>query len=252
MKETQAIIERVRRVNETHQHLHVTVDPSLSAIKAGQSVLARVNENWNTYLREQWYPVATQKNTLIVERPVEMHYEPGSIVSLIGLLGQPFRFRRTLRSVLLVAYDTEPTPLLLTIPALLANNVSVTLLLLGTPYDTHHLPPEVEIIRGEIDPEGAAPTERLIWANRVTTVGWADQVFITVAQDDELAHFRDIWTLFVELRADVPANYLFGVFHPLLPCGIGACSACMVKFKSETALVCTEGPAFDLSKLPLG
>src|SRR5450432_40321 len=191
MKETQALIERVRRINETHQQLHVTVDASLNGIKPGQSVLARLSEDWSPYLREQWWPVAQQKNTLIVERPATTRYEPGTVVSLIGVVGQPFRFRRTLRNVLLVAYNAEPTPLLLTIPALLGNTVSVTLLLIGSDYDTRHLPPEVEVIQGEVG-EGTL-TEKLNWANRVTTIGWADQVFVTVSQEDEMYYFREIW-----------------------------------------------------------
>lgn len=250
MKETQALIERVRRINETHQQIHVTVDSSLTSIKPGQSVLARVGEGWNPYLREQWWPVELNKNTLTIERPVGIHYEPGTIVSLIGAVGAPFRFRRTLRSVMLMVYKTDPAPLLMTIPALLGNKVSVTLLLLGTNYDTHHLPPEVEVIQGEVS-DGNSPIERLNWANRVTTVGWADQVFVVVPQDDEMTYFREIWALFSELRADIPANYLFGVFHPLLPCGVGACACCEVRLKGTTALMCTEGPAIDLTKLPL-
>jgi hypothetical protein len=250
MKETQALIERVRRVNDTHQQLYVTVDASLSAIKPGQSVLARVGEEWHPYLREQWWPVAVQKNTLIFERPGAQRYEPGSIVSLIGAVGQPFRFRRTLRSVLLLAYASDPTPLLLTIPALLANGVNVTLILLGSDYATQHLPPEVEVIQGEVG-EGAPP-EKLNWANRVTTIGWADQVFVTVPQDDEIGYFREIWGLFSELRSDIPANYLFGVFRPLLPCGIGACSSCLIKLTgNNTAFACKDGPAIDLTKVPL-
>ena len=130
MRETQAIIERVRRVNQTHQQLHVSVDSSLNSIKPGQSLLARVGESWNPYLREQWWPVDQEKNRLIIERPVGTHYEPGTIVSLIGAIGDPFRFRRTLRTVMLIAYNTEPTPLLMTIPALLANRVNVTLSLI--------------------------------------------------------------------------------------------------------------------------
>ena len=248
MKETQALIERVRRVSETHQEIYVTVEASLSEMKPGQSVLARVGETWNPYLREHWWPVAQQKQTLIVERPVSARYEPGTVVSLIGAVGQPFRFRRTLRSVLLIAYESEPTPLLLTIPALLSNNVNVTLLLLGTDYDTQHLPPEVEVIQGEVG-EGE-PTAKINWANRVTTIGWADQVFVTVPEDDEQTYFREIWALFSELRADIPSSYLFGVFRPPLPCGVGACASCMVKLHgSHTALVCSEGPALDLTKV---
>jgi len=250
MKETHALIERVRRISETHQQLSVTVDPSLSDIKPGQSVLARLTDDWNPYLREQWWPVAHQKNTLIVERPVTVRYEPGTVVSLIGAVGQPFRFRRTLRAVLLIAYDSDPAPLMLTIPALLANNVGVTLILLGTEYGTQHLPPEVEVIQGEVG-EGA-PQDKLDWSNRVTTIGWADQVFVTVPQEDEISYFREIWGLFSELRADIPANYLFGIFRPPLPCGVGACSSCLVRLSGRgTAYMCKDGPAVDLSKMSL-
>ena len=250
MKETQALIERVRRVNETHQQLHVTVEPSLSGLKPGQSVLARLGEAWNPYLREHWWPVGLQKNTLIVERPGGLHYEPGTVVSLIGVIGQPFRFRRTLRSVLLMAYCAEPTPLLLTIPSLLANKVNVTLLLIGTEYDTHHLAAEVEVIRGDLG--DGEPQEKINWPNRVTTVGWADQVFVTVSKNDEMNAFREIWSLFSTLRADIPANYLFGVFRPLLPCGVGACSSCSIKLRGSAAvLMCTDGPAVDLTRVPL-
>src|SRR5690606_23787930 len=77
MKDTKAIIERVRRVNDTHQHVHLAVDPSLSALLPGQSVLARLHERWDPYLREQWWPVALANQKLIVERPVSHVYEPG-------------------------------------------------------------------------------------------------------------------------------------------------------------------------------
>ncbi len=250
MKETQAIIERVRRVNDTHQQLHIAIDPSFGSIKPGQSVLARIGEEWTPYLREQWWPISQQKNTLIVERPATARYEPGTVVSLIGIIGQPFRFRRTLRNVLLLAYNTDPTPLLMTIPALLSNSVAVTLVLLGSDYETEHLPPEVEIMRNKIG-TGAA-VEKINWANRVTAIGWADQVFVTVPQEDEMSYFREIWALFSDLRADIPANYLFGVFRPPLPCGVGACSSCMVKLQgSAAAFMCTDGPAVDLTKVPL-
>lgn len=242
MKETQAIIERVRRVNETHQHLYLAIDPSLNGIRAGQSVLARIGEGWSPYLREQWYPVDAQKNTLVIERPGGLRYEPGDVVSLIGAVGQPFRFRKTLRNVLLIAYDTEPTPLLMTIPLLLPQRVSVTLLLLGDAraYTTQHLPPEVEVLQGD---------DELQWANRVTTIGWADQVFVVCGDDEQMTR---IWHLFRELRADIPANYLWGVFHPTLPCGVGACAACMIRTHDGMHLVCAEGAALDLTKMSWG
>jgi hypothetical protein len=245
MKETQGIIERVIRVNNGYQHLEVAVDPSLVKIKPGQSLLARRTDDWDPYLREHWWPVGIGDNRLIIERPTGTRYEPNQVVSLLGLVGQPYRFRRTLRNVLLLTYDTPPTPLLMTIPWLLGNKVSVTMVLLGTAveYQTEHLPPEVEVIHGEDD---------LRWAEQVMTVGWADQVFVTVDRGDELQGFGRIVDLFRELRADVPQNYLFGVFRPILTCGAGACSSCMVQMTGrETRLICTEGPCFDLTGVQL-
>lgn len=245
MKETDGLIERVRRVNDTHQQIDITVSANFPQIKPGQSLLARVGDAWEPYLREQWWPVATTKTQITVERPLTTTYEYSQVVNLIGALGQPFRFRRTLRNVLLVAYDTPPTPLLMTIPSLLSNRVSVTLVLLGDAarYGTEHLPPEVEVIIGDSD---------LNWANRVTTIGWADQVFLTVPQADELGHFRRVYELFGQLRAEIPQSYLFGIFQPLLPCGIGACQACLLRLRGSTALICTQGPAFDLTQVLLG
>jgi hypothetical protein len=244
MRETDAIIEKVRRVNDTHQHVYLTVDGSLSGLLPGQSVLARMGDSFDPYLREQWFPVGIGDNRLVVERPQAFHYDPGQIVSLLGIVGQPFRFRKTLRNVLLVAYQTEPTPLLMMIPSLLASQAAVTLALLGNAaeYGTSHLPSEVEVLHGD---------DELKWENRVTTVGWADQVFVTVAQANELMNFRAVWDMFHELRADIPKNHLFGVFHPLLPCGLGACGACLVRLKDSPAPVCTQGPAFDLTEVIL-
>lgn len=245
MKETQAIIERVRRVSPDYQHLELAVDEVLLKIRPGQSLLARLNERWDPYLREHWFPVNLVENKLVIERPTTSHYDPGQIVNVMGLVGQPYRFRRSLRNVLLIAYHCPPTALLMTIPWLLGNQVSVTLVLGGSAaqYSTQHLAPQVEIIRAD---------DALNWQDRVMTVGWADQVLVAVGQDDELARFGQVWTIFSQLRSDIPKNYLFGVFQPVLPCGAGACHACTLRMTQGMKLVCTDGPAFDLTQVSLG
>jgi len=243
VNETEAIIERIRQVNSRIQHLEVAIDESLKRIKPGQSLLARLHEKvWHPYLREHWWPVDIKGSKLLIERPADQHYEAGQVVSVIGLVGQPYRFRRSLRNVLLMAYDTFPTALLMNIPWLLSNNISVTLVLLGTAkeYDTTHLNPEVEIVHGD---------EEITWPDQVMTVGWADQVFVVVAQDDEIGRFSRIVTRFGELRADLPKSYLFGVFRPFIPCGTGACYSCMLQMRKGTQLVCTDGPSFDLTQV---
>jgi NAD(P)H-flavin reductase len=244
MRQTQAIIQRIRRVNAQYQHVELGIDESLSDINPGQSLLVRQDDSWQPYLRERWWPVQISPQKVVVERPNNVRYEPGDIVNVLGPVGSFFRFRRSLRHVLLLAYDTPPTPMLSMIPLLTANQTGITLALLGTAsaYKTEHLPPEVEVVHGTADLE---------WENRVMTVGLADQVFATVHPDDEIMRFSKIWHMFSELRANIPKNYLFGVFQPVQPCGIAACYACMIQMKQGTALACTDGPTIDLSMVRL-
>ncbi|MDX2162985.1 MAG: hypothetical protein SF162_16840 [bacterium] len=244
MKELVLTIDRVRRISDTHQHVHLSFEPSLINLRAGHSLLARVGDPVEPYLREHWHPVAVNRQEVIVERPAAFLYMPGTPVTVLSMIGQPFRYRRNLRSVLFMACDTAPTPLLLALPALIANHVAVTLVLIGkaAAYKTEHLPPEVEVIAGDAD---------FNWHNRVTTVGWADQVFVVVDPADEIAYYRRVWALFTELRAEIPKGYLFGVFQPPLPCGVGACGACMIRLKGGQGLACAQGPAFDLQEMAL-
>lgn len=242
MQETPAIIQRVRRINEHYQHLDIAIEPSLNEIRPGQSILVRLTDKWEPYLREQWWPVGFGKEMLIVERPLEIKYQPGQSLKVLGPIGLPYLFRRTLRHVLLIAYDTPPTAMLGMIPMLLANQTSVTLALLGEAanYKTEHLPPQVEIVHGDSD---------LQWQGRVMTVGLADQVFAVVHPDDEMLRFRKLYDLFTELRADVSRQYLFGAFRPVQPCGAGACHACMIPTKQGAKLICMDGPSLDLSQV---
>jgi hypothetical protein len=247
MRQIEALIERVKQVNTQHQHIELVVDEAMARIKPGQSLLARFTEsNWQPYLREHWWPVGIVQgqNKLLIERPTSEQYQPGQVIDIMGLVGRPYRFRRNLRNVLLIAYDTPPTPLLMIIPWLLGNRISVTLVLVGSAasYGTSHVSPEVEVVHGDTE---------FVWPNQVMTVGWADQVFVTVAQDNQMERFRSVYDRFQELRANLPQNYLFGTFDPILPCGEGACQACMVNTRSGPQLICTEGPAMDLTQVIL-
>ena len=244
MKETAGLIEKISLPNATHQHLEVSVDPTLITLKPGQFLMARVGETWEPYLRVPWIPVDSRAGRLVIERPMSEAYQVGQTVSLIGECGQLVRFRKGVRNVLFIAYDTPPTPLLMPIRLLLRNNVSTTLVLLGdaTNYGTKHLPPEVEVIHGDMD---------INWPNQVMTVGWADQVFVCVNPDDEPYRFAKILERFTERRNEIPKNYLFGLFHAGMGCGFGVCDACAVRVGGEVHLSCMTGPAFDLSLVKL-
>ena len=251
MRQTQAYIERIRRVNRDYQRLDLAVDQSLSQLLAGQALLARriekdyETERWDPYLRDLWFPVDIHaSNILTIELPAREQFTPGQLLSIIGPVGQPFRYRQKLRNILLIAYHTPPAPLLLMLPSLLERQVSVTMVLMGSArqYATDHLPSEVEIILAEDD---------LSWNDMVMTLGWADQVFAAVAPCDERSHFADIMRLMRDRRNDVPANFVFGVLQRPLPCGVGACHACMLNLRGSQKLQCLEGPAFDLTTLRL-
>lgn len=254
MNDSKAIIQRIRRINPGYQYLDLAIDdPTLKKIKPGQSLLARLMaadeadepESWHPYLREQWWPVGyTKEGVLMIERPYSPRYTPGTAVQLLGPVGKPYRFRKSLRNVLLIAYDSVPTPLTIMTSLLLQNRISVTLVLLGMArdYTTDHLPPEIEVVRGE---------KTLDWPDMVMTLGWADQVFITVRPDDELFRFAEVLRIVEEKRTALPEKYIFGVFQPVQPCGVGACSACLVRVKKSLEPVCMKGPAFDLTEVRL-
>jgi NAD(P)H-flavin reductase len=243
MKVTEAIIERLRAVNSTHQHLHLAVDESLMAIKPGQFLLARVGDRWDPYLRVTWYPVDVQDNKLVVERPLDEKYDLGQTVSIVGVAGDHFRFRKGVRNILLIAYDCAPTPMLMILPWLLRNNIAATLVLLGeaTKYETQHLPPEIEVIEGDSE---------LNWPDQVMSVGWADQIFVCVAQDDESYRFARVLARIKERRSEVPKNYLFGIYQGF-GCGIGMCDVCAVRTEDGVKLACMKGPSFDLTLVKL-
>ncbi len=251
MKESQAYIERITRVNRDYQRLDLAVDKSLSTLRAGQALLVRridkdyEAERWDPYLRELWFPVEIlASDMLVIEQPARSHFTPGQLLSIMGPVGQPFRFRQKLRNILLIAYNSTPAALLMMLAPLLERQVSITMVLIGSAraYETSHLPGEIEIIQADDD---------LSWSDMVMTLGWADQVFATVGPGDELEHLGDIMRLMRERRKDLPANYAFGVLQRQLPCGVGACHACMLNLRGARKLQCVDGPAFDLTTLRL-
>ncbi len=252
MHEVEGYIERIRRLNPDYQILELALDGEvLHKLKPGQTLLARLANpdseitTWHPYLREQWWPAGfTPNNLLLVEQPFSHRYQPGQVVELLGPVGEPYRFRPSLRNVLLLAYDTAPTPLTIMTRRLLHHDISVTLVLLGSArdYRTDHLPEEVEVVHGE---------DGLAWPERLMTLGWADQIFAVVNPDGERLNFGEVLRMVQQERIEVPKHYLFGVFQPLLPCGVGACHACMVRQKGQLIPVCRKGPALDLTQVNL-
>lgn len=242
MDDLTAIIERVKRVSATTQRLDVAMSGA-SRVQPGQHFLARLTESWDPYLREPWIPVKTHKNTVIFERPAGTDYQPGQVAHLLGPIGLPIPVTEGARTLLLIAYDTVPTSLLMLADTALHRRMSVTLALVGAAqnYALEALPPELEVVRGDDHGE---------WADQRANIEWADQI-VAVSLPHDTTRYSKLLEMALRVRVELPHGYVSGLFQPPLPCGIGACRACLVACHRQEALACTEGPAFDLLRVTL-
>lgn len=246
MLEAQAIIERVRRIAATVQRLDLAVAAPHRTIGPGQLFLARTHDVYAPYLREPWIPVSSNGNHLIIERPANRLYTPGQIVSLIGPVGRPLDPPPSVRNLLLIAYEASPVALLLLATAILNRKGAVAMALIGraADYPVEALPPEVEVVR--------APSEEA-WTDRHRMLSWANQVVAVALPHDTATLYTRLVDRIRAVRLELPPDFAFGMFHAPMPCGVGACQACVVTLSDGVdAPACVDGPAFDLSlvKLP--
>lgn len=247
VKESSATIERVRRLSGRLQRLDLGVEENLARLKPGQAVLARLSpESWDPYLPEVWTPVALDGATITVERPVGVAYTPGQIVSLLGPVGAPFPMRPNLRSLLLLALDAEPTPLILLATLAVLSKIEVTLVLGGRAkdYPLQALPAEIEVVEGDLE-QG--------WPNQVTSVGWADQVIAVANPRYRHLTYPALLARLHQLRQDIPKRFALGIFEQPMPCGVGTCFGCGFACKEGAdKLTCLDGPALDLEEVTFG
>jgi hypothetical protein len=246
MRETQAIIERVRRVSADLQQIDLSVDRALAQLRPGQSLFASLTENTSCdpYLREQWIPVDILPGRVVVELSTERAYSPGAVVSLLSPVGRPIPLRPQLVHLLLIAEDVLPTPFALLARHAAGGGVAVTLVLGGQAirYPLEQLPPEVEILRSD--------SHDWNWPEQVETLNWADQVIALAPTHTQNDVYARLYETVAQLRHRViPDHYLCGLYYPRLACGAGACLACQVTSRKETLLACSDGPAIDLKEV---
>jgi hypothetical protein len=245
MQDSGAIIERVRRISAGVQRLDVAVERSQREIAPGQLFLARSTDQYEPYLREPWLPVARQPAGLVIERPASQSYTPGQVISLLGPVGRPIPLRDSIRALLLIAYESTPAALLLLAQSVLERGGAVTLALIGAAqaYANEALPPEIEVVR-------ATSTET--WTDQLKALTWAEQVVAIAPPGGDLPSYTRLLENIRKARLEPAPSYAYGLFHPPMPCGVGACQACVVRqINGEEMTACTDGPAFDLLALSL-
>jgi hypothetical protein len=124
----------------------------------------------------------------------------------------------------------------------LRKDMAVALALIGTAlhYPLDGLPQELEIMKGE--PDGS-------WPHETEMLRWAEQIVAVAPPPYDLQHYRALLTALQDIRVEVPSDYAYVLYQPPMPCGVGACRACLLDYAKEEALACLDGPAFDLLKL---
>lgn len=240
MLEAQAIIERVRGVSASVQRLDLSVDRAHAEVNAGEIFLARSVESLDPFLREPWIPVQKAQTTVTVEIPTGKTYWPGQVVSLLGPVGRPFPLRETSRRLLLIAVDAMPSALLLCAQAAIERKDAVVLVLVGAArqYPREALPAELEILSAE---------SILTWEHGGPTLKWAQQTIAVAAPPFSTERYTDLLSLAQTTMIGIAEQFIYGLYQPPLPCGVGACSACLTRCGSHDIAVCTEGFALDLT-----
>lgn len=243
MQESQVIIERVRRVGGAIQQLDIAVDVPQRTVQAGQVFLARATDSYDPYLREPWVPIRKRGGTVTVERSVTVTYQPGQVVGFLGPVGKPLLLRETARTLLLIAFDSTPAALLMLAEQALNVRVAVALALIGEAqyYPLEALPPEIEILRGE----------DATWQGQRDSIRWADQIVAVAPPPQDRAYYLKLRAAAKDARGEIAPGYVLGLFQPPMPCGVGACLACLVRVRGEDVAACVEGPTFDLALVSL-
>lgn len=245
MAHGQAIIERIKRVSAGVQRLELAVDSAHGAVSGGQFFLVRTTATYEPYLREAWLPVAVREGVVIVERPTRYQYTPNQVVDILGPIGKPFPLRDSARTLLLIAYEATPAIFLLMAQSALARRVAITLVLIGQArhYPLEALPSAFEVTRAD---------HYETWRERESQLTWADQVFIAAPPSYDIPAYLRLREDAERIRHALSENWLYGVFQPPMPCGVGACQACLVRLQGgEEVPACTEGMAFDLTRVNL-
>ena len=239
--EKQAIIERIRRVSASIQRLDIAVDKAHRGISAGQLFLVRAVESLDPYLREPWTPLHVERTSVTVERPAGILYTPGQAISMIGPIGKPIPLGERTRTLLLIAYESTPAALLLLAETAFSKGIAVTLVLIGAAryYPLDALPQDLEIIRGDL--------HDFAWPNQAQTISWADQIVAVAPPYADNSIYRKLIDSARTTRVEIAAGYSYGLFQPPMPCGVGACSTCLIRVKGGEMLACLDGPALDLT-----
>ncbi|MCB0192269.1 MAG: hypothetical protein KDJ65_10035 [Anaerolineae bacterium] len=254
MQSTQLIITNREKLAPAWWRLTLT-DPNESmSLQSGQFLLLRCADAFTCYLCRPIFPQPeTNHDFTLLIRPDP---DPGLAwlatrqvndkLDVIGPFGQGFDLPNGVQNLLLVSDSQDMAPLPALMTQAVAMGLSVTMALGGrratTLYPVAALPPVVEFQAATLDgslghhgPITDLLPDLLRWADRVCAVG-STHLYQTLRIQAE------------QIRFSLPADFAFGLVTDVpLPCGVGACLACVRHTQAGLRLACIDGPVFDLA-----
>ncbi|HEV2066964.1 MAG TPA: dihydroorotate dehydrogenase electron transfer subunit [Thermomicrobiales bacterium] len=226
-------------------------------VRAGQfvEILCRSESSWDPLLRRPYsiYDVDPHASTFtVLVRPYGRgsawlcDRSPGSMLSVLGPLGNAFTIAEKSRNLLMVAGGVGAAPLLMLAKDATRRGLSVTYLLGGMTadalLDARFVPGEVEYVVATDD--GSQGHHGFVTDLVPGYLQWADQVFSCGPE----AMFRSLRQVVLATR--------FGQHPPVqvsvertMACGVGACLGCVVETRHGMKPSCVDGPVFDMDQV---
>lgn len=237
--------------------LRVQGPRELLACRPGQFLMLRCGPAWTPYLRRALFPVDASGHSLafwidsLADEGMAWlsRRKAGDVLDLLGPLGKGFSLQPQQRRLLLVGEAAHVSPLLALMHVQLSRQGSVVLLL-HAPTATAllppgALPPPVEYYTATDD--GSAGSADELDALLASAVPWAD----ALAAAGSPAFLRRLQRRVGEARPEPYRGFAQAVAPVPLPCGGGACLACLVDTGRGYHRACQRGPVFDLTELAL-
>ncbi len=237
--------------------LRVQGPRELHACRPGQFVMLRCGPSWTPYLRRALFPVDSDENSLafwidsLADEGMAWlsRRKIGDVLDLLGPIGKGFTLHSQQRRLLLVGEAAHVAPLLALMPMQLGRQGSVVLLLQAPTVTAllppGALPPSVEYYTATDD--GSAGSADALDALLARAIPWAD----LLAAAGSAAFLRRVQRRIGETRPEPYRGFAQAVAPVPLPCGGGACLACLVDTGRGHHRACQRGPVFDLSELAL-
>lgn len=264
-----ALVAGCERVGERLWLLHLDAPAIAPSVRAGQWVMVRCAEVdvpvWDPFLPRAYFAFAVDRAagrmSLLVERRGRgsawlCGRREGDRVLAHGPMGREVGPAKLTRHLLLLAEGTVGlSALALTAAEASARGRAVTLVRNGAAGEDeappHLLPPDVEY-------RSTSPEAGGLLGGLASLLAWADEAIVAAPPPflDTLQSLRRTRLAPFTLHGSLPVQAVplpeWGLVSrggDALPCGTGACGACVVRTRERQRLFCLDGPAFPLEEL---